>query len=71
MSTLYLTRPEQAEYLKSQYGYKISPYTLASYACRGGGPREIALGHRRLSTAAWLDNWVTSKISDDKENLKK
>ncbi len=58
----YLTRAEQAEYLRER-GIHYSRNTLQKLASTGGGPKYVLIGGRALSTPAWLDEWVAERTS--------
>lgn len=63
MQQQYLTRKEQAAYLKAEWNLTYSPNTLGKLATLGGGPKYQRFGNKAVSTAEWLDEWVQSKLS--------
>lgn len=52
-----LNRPEAAKFL-TDYGYRISKRTLASYASRGNGPKYVLFGRRALYAPSDLLSWA-------------
>ncbi len=59
----YLTRVEQAEYLTTERGLRVSKNTLTKMASTGGGPRYCIFGNRAVSTVEWLDEWANAKLT--------
>ena len=62
MEKTYLTRKEQATYLRAR-GVPITAQTLADLASENAGPRYAIINGRALSTAEWLDAWVDAQAS--------
>lgn len=58
-----LRRSEAAKYVQNRWGYPLSPKTLAKLAVVGGGPKFRKASRFPLYGAAWLDEWVRSKLS--------
>jgi len=58
-----LRRFEAANYVQNYWGYPLSAKTLAKYAVIGGGPKFRKASRFPLYEAAWLDEWVQSKLS--------
>jgi len=58
-----LRRVEAAAYVQDYWGYPLSAKTLAKYAVVGGGPKFRKASRFPLYEAAWLDEWVRSKLS--------
>lgn len=63
MQQQYLTRKEQAAYLKAKWNLTYSPNTLGKLATLGGGPKYQRFGNKAVSTAEWLDDWVQGKLT--------
>ena len=63
----YLTRTEQAAYLKEKYNLKVSPKTLQKLATIGGGPEYDLFGNKAVSTPEKMDAWVQQKLSPPRE----
>jgi hypothetical protein len=59
----FLRRSEAANYVQNYWGYPLSAKTLAKYAVVGGGPKFCKASRFPLYEAAWLDEWVRSKLS--------
>jgi len=58
-----LRRHAAATHVEEQWGYPLSPKTLAKLAVIGGGPRFRKAGRIPLYDPADLDDWVRSKLS--------
>lgn len=68
MPERYLDRAEAAAYL-GDLGLRTSRTTLQKYASVGGGPTYRRFGHRAVYTAADLESWAKSKLSDPKTGV--
>jgi len=57
-----LRRAEAASYLQDRCG-AFTVQTLATYACRGGGPKFRVLGRYPVYLPADLDDWLERRLS--------
>lgn len=57
-----LRRAEAATYLQDRCG-AFTVQTLATYACRGGGPKFRMLGRYPVYLPADLDEWLEQRLS--------
>lgn len=55
-------RPEASAYIEENYGFSVSPRTLANYAVSGGGPAFRKAGRTPLYSVTDLDAWAESRI---------
>lgn len=55
-------REEAAIYIEENFGFSVSPRTLANYAVSGGGPAFRKAGRIPLYAAEDLDAWATQRI---------
>lgn len=63
MTTEHLKRrTEAAAYIETNFGFSVSPRTLANLAVTGGGPAFRKAGRTPLYSAADLDAWANSRI---------
>lgn len=58
-----LNRREASEYLELEHGIIRAPVTLASLACRGGGPKYQKVNRSPLYPRDELDAWADSILS--------
>jgi hypothetical protein len=58
----FYTRKQAVKFLNDR-GFPVTETTLATKACRGGGPRHFKFGKHVLHTAADLIEWATAGIS--------
>jgi hypothetical protein len=58
----YLTREEQAAFLREQYGFPVTKNMLDKEAMRGTGPAEVEWGKWRLSTPSDGLKWARSRF---------
>ena len=63
MSTEIFTRIEAARYLRVTYGLRVTKGSLATSACRGGGPRMIGMGRYKNYRKCDLIEWARSRCS--------
>ena len=61
-----LRRAEASRYLLTVHGISCSVSTLASLACRGGGPTFEHFGRHPHYRPEALDEWVLRKLSKPK-----
>jgi hypothetical protein len=63
-SSTKVRRRKAADYIQEVHGQKVSPQTLARFACNGGGPEMIKLknGDVLYETDA-LDDWCRSRLA--------
>ncbi len=59
-----LTRKEASQHLHARYGINVSPKTLASYACDGGGPEFYKALHVVLYPVSVLDRWAVERLGE-------
>jgi hypothetical protein len=57
-----LSRPEASKHLFEKFGIKLSPKTLASKACSGGGPPYYKAGRYPLYPPEELDEYATELL---------
>jgi hypothetical protein len=62
-SVKFLRRAAAAEYLRTVWGLRCSPSTLAKLSCTGPGPVEHRAGKTPLYAPETLDAWAASRIS--------
>lgn len=63
MTTEHLKRrTEAAKYIETNFGFSVSPRTLANLAVTGGGPAFRKAGRTPLYSAADLDAWANGRI---------
>jgi hypothetical protein len=58
-----LRRVEAAHYVEENWGYPLSPRTLAKLACIGGGPTFRRASRFPLYEVKDLDQWVRTKLT--------
>jgi hypothetical protein len=58
-----LRRAEAAFYVTENWGYPLSPKTLAKLAVVGGGPKFRKASRFPLYEVVDLDDWVRSKLT--------
>jgi hypothetical protein len=58
-----LRRAAACEYLARVHSVVYAPQSLARFACTGGGPEFVRIGHLPLYETAALDAWVASRTS--------
>ncbi len=63
----YLKRSEAAEYVSSR-GLPTAKTTLAKLVTVGGGPVYQTFGRLAVYTAADLDAWIASRLSDPRRS---
>lgn len=63
----FLTRPDAADYLKSE-GYPIEWRTLQKYATVGGGPKYQRFGNKALYRPEDLLEWAQKRLSAPRSN---
>jgi hypothetical protein len=57
-------RREAAAYLREKHDVPCTEATLATKACRGGGPRFFLFGRIPLYPEEGLDEWVKARLGD-------
>jgi hypothetical protein len=57
----YYTRDQAAHFLQEK-GLKVAPASLATMACRGGGPRYAIFGKRSVYRESDLLEWATGLL---------
>lgn len=62
MTNTLLRRADAARYLQERCG-AFTAQTLATYACRGGGPRFRVLGRFPVYSTADLDTWLEDRLT--------
>ena len=66
-TTPLLDRKAAAEFL-TRHGYRMSPATLAKYACLGGSPPYRLFGRKPLYSPADFLSWAQSRTSPPRLN---
>lgn len=64
----YLHRREWPGYIREKHGLLFGLKTFGKLGSVGGGPRYVLFANRAYSTAAWLDEWVASKLSEPRHS---